>query len=80
MIKVGGSTTPEYEAFKPIDEQMDFHERLRLLYVVHPRAGPPRRLPPPQGARLPDDRRKWTSAELAAASSAPHQLPLQRGR
>jgi ATP-dependent helicase/nuclease subunit A len=30
--------TPEYEAFQPIDEQMDFHERLRLLYVACTRA------------------------------------------
>lgn len=31
-------STPEYEAFKPIDEQLDAHERLRLLYVACTRA------------------------------------------
>jgi ATP-dependent helicase/nuclease subunit A len=34
----GGLTTPEFEAFKPVDEQMDVHERLRLLYVAATRA------------------------------------------
>ena len=31
-------TTDEYEAWKPVDEQMDFHERIRLLYVACTRA------------------------------------------
>ncbi|MGO9341235.1 MAG: UvrD-helicase domain-containing protein [Acidimicrobiales bacterium] len=30
--------TEEYEAWKPIDEQMNFHERIRLLYVACTRA------------------------------------------
>ncbi|MCZ7529278.1 MAG: PD-(D/E)XK nuclease family protein [Acidimicrobiia bacterium] len=30
--------TEEFERFRPIDEQMDFHERLRLLYVGATRA------------------------------------------
>jgi ATP-dependent helicase/nuclease subunit A len=31
-------TTEEYEAWKPIDEQMGYHERIRLLYVACTRA------------------------------------------
>ena len=31
-------TTEEFERYKPIDEQMDFHEKLRLLYVALTRA------------------------------------------
>ena len=27
-------TTEEFERYEPIDEQMDFHEKLRLLYVA----------------------------------------------
>jgi ATP-dependent exoDNAse (exonuclease V) beta subunit len=30
--------TPEYTDFKPIDEQMEYHERIRLLYVACTRA------------------------------------------
>ena len=38
-IKVGTNTvTPEFEDFQPVDEQMDYHERLRLLYVACTRA------------------------------------------
>jgi ATP-dependent helicase/nuclease subunit A len=38
-LKVGGSIATEaFEAFKPIDEQMGYHERLRLLYVACTRA------------------------------------------
>ncbi|MDQ3538691.1 MAG: PD-(D/E)XK nuclease family protein, partial [Actinomycetota bacterium] len=67
-LKVGsGLTTPEFEAFKPIDEQMDFHERLRLLYVACTRAKDHlivslhRKLRDP-----PAEARKRTSAELIA--------------
>ncbi|MHB8593591.1 MAG: UvrD-helicase domain-containing protein, partial [Acidimicrobiales bacterium] len=31
-------TTDEYTGWKPVDEQMDFHERIRLLYVACTRA------------------------------------------
>ena len=31
-------STDEYEEWKPIDEQMDYHERMRLLYVACTRA------------------------------------------
>ena len=34
----GQVTTPEYEEWKPIDEQMGFDERIRLLYVACTRA------------------------------------------
>jgi ATP-dependent helicase/nuclease subunit A len=34
----GKVETPEFTEFKPIDEQMDFHERVRLLYVACTRA------------------------------------------
>lgn len=34
----GQVTTPEYDAWKPIDEQMGFDERIRLLYVACTRA------------------------------------------
>ncbi|CAN5915004.1 hypothetical protein BH23ACT10_BH23ACT10_05950 [soil metagenome] len=38
-LRVGRDlATPEYEDFKPIDEQMGHHERLRLLYVACTRA------------------------------------------
>ncbi len=32
------NTTPEYEAFAPLDEQLDAHEKIRLLYVACTRA------------------------------------------
>ena len=34
----GGVATDEYTEWKPIDEQMSFHERIRLLYVACTRA------------------------------------------
>ena len=33
-----GNSTPDYDDFVPVDEQMDSHERLRLLYVACTRA------------------------------------------
>ena len=33
-----GMHTGDFEAAKPVDEQMDFHERIRLLYVASTRA------------------------------------------
>ncbi len=39
MVRLrGGIESENYEAWKPIDEQMDAHERLRLLYVACTRA------------------------------------------
>ncbi len=34
----GNVTTQEFEALRPVDEQMEFHERIRLLYVACTRA------------------------------------------
>lgn len=66
--------TPEFADFQPIDEQMDHHERLRLLYVACTRARDHlvvsvHRKPP--GSRDSDQTR--TNAELiwGAASQAP---------
>jgi ATP-dependent exoDNAse (exonuclease V) beta subunit len=64
--------TPEFERFEPIDEQMDHHERLRLLYVACTRAKDHlvvslhrrRRRTPPTEERL------HTNAELLANASA----------
>ncbi len=36
--RVGDAESPEYSAFRPIDEQMDVEERKRLLYVACTRA------------------------------------------
>ncbi len=51
------NTTPVYDDFKPIDEQLDAHERLRLLYVACTRARDHlvvslHRTDPPRGASL----------------------------
>jgi ATP-dependent helicase/nuclease subunit A len=72
-------TTEEYDRYQPIDEQMEFHEKLRLLYVAATRARDhlvisvhrPDRVPP-------DERSTWTHAELlwAAARGAPHWVPF----
>jgi ATP-dependent helicase/nuclease subunit A len=72
--------TTDFEIAKPIDEQMGYHERLRLLYVACTRARDHlvvslhRRT---RAADQPDDR-KLTSAELLARAgeSAPHQVEL----
>jgi len=65
-------STAEYEDYKPIDEMMDHHERVRLLYVATTRARDHlvvslHRPAPPDSAR-DDDR--LTSAELLAAAAA----------
>jgi ATP-dependent exoDNAse (exonuclease V) beta subunit len=66
-LKIGRHvTTEEFERYLPIDEQMDFHEKLRLLYVAATRAQDhlvvsvhrsPKKEPQP-------DRTRWTHAEL----------------
>jgi ATP-dependent exoDNAse (exonuclease V) beta subunit len=66
-LKIGKHvTTEEFERYLPIDEQMDFHEKLRLLYVAATRAQDhlvvsvhrsPKKEPSP-------DRTRWTHAEL----------------
>ncbi|MEX2621327.1 MAG: UvrD-helicase domain-containing protein [Egibacteraceae bacterium] len=77
-LKVGtGLVTPEFEAFKPIDEQMDFHERLRLLYVActrtkdHLVVSLHRR----QRKNPPADTSRCTNAELVAGACADLDLP-----
>jgi ATP-dependent exoDNAse (exonuclease V) beta subunit len=72
--------TAEYELAKPIDEQMGYHERLRLLYVACTRArdhlvvSVHRKL----RSRPPDDERNLTNAELLASAceGAPSQVVL----
>ena len=68
-------TTEEYDRYQPVDEQMDFHEKLRLLYVATTRAKDHLVISVHRTAReLPDDRTTWTHAELLwrAAEGAPH--------
>ncbi|HXY92623.1 MAG TPA: 3'-5' exonuclease, partial [Acidimicrobiia bacterium] len=69
-------TTEEFDRYEPIDEQMDFHEKLRLLYVALTRARDHLVVSVHRTTRVPDpnDRQKWTHAELlwAAACEAPH--------
>ncbi len=58
-------TTEEFERYAPIDEQMDFHEKLRLLYVAMTRARDHLVVSVHRPAKAPaDDRTKWTHAEL----------------
>ena len=73
-------TTEEFERSAPIDEQMDFHEKLRLLYVALTRARDHLVVSVHRKERVrdTDDRTKWTHAELlwVAASEAPHWTEL----
>ena len=68
--------TPEFEDFKPVDEQMSHHERLRLLYVACTRARDHLAVSVHRKVRRrpADEERKLTSAELVAEASndAPH--------
>ena len=59
-------TTEEFERYKPIDEQMDFHEKLRLLYVALTRARDHLVVSVHRTDRKldPNERTKWTHAEL----------------
>jgi ATP-dependent exoDNAse (exonuclease V) beta subunit len=61
-----GVQTAEFELYKPIDEQMGFHEKLRLLYVACTRARDHLVVSVHRRARTPDpsDRRHWMHAEL----------------
>jgi ATP-dependent exoDNAse (exonuclease V) beta subunit len=73
-------STEEFERYQPIDEQMDFHEKLRLLYVALTRARDHLVVSVHRAARPLDDadRARWTHAELlwAAAELAPHWEPF----
>jgi ATP-dependent exoDNAse (exonuclease V) beta subunit len=72
-------TTDEFDRYQPIDEQMDFHEKLRLLYVAATRARDHLVVSMHRKDRSPpEDRAGWTHAELlwAAAKTAPDWTPL----
>jgi ATP-dependent helicase/nuclease subunit A len=65
--------TEEFERYTPIDEQMDFHEKLRLLYVALTRARDHLVVSVHRADRTLPDRSRWTHAELLwhAAEAAP---------
>lgn len=72
-------TTEEFERYAPIDEQMDFHEKLRLLYVAMTRARDHLVVSVHRPAKAPgDDQTKWTHAELVwhAAADQPGWEPF----
>jgi ATP-dependent exoDNAse (exonuclease V) beta subunit len=58
--------TEEFERYQPIDEQMDFHEKLRLLYVAATRAQDHLVVSVHRPARPPDPDhpQRWTHAQL----------------
>ena len=77
-VKVGkGLVTPEFAAHQPIDEQMGFDERLRLLYVACTRAQDHLVVSLHRNARkqAPDHDRKYTNAELIARACDDLDLP-----
>jgi ATP-dependent exoDNAse (exonuclease V) beta subunit len=66
--------TEEFERYAPIDEQMDFHEKLRLLYVAMTRARDHLVVSVHRPAKAPGtDRTTWTHAQLVwhATAEAP---------
>jgi ATP-dependent helicase/nuclease subunit A len=73
-------TTEEFERYEPIDEQMDFHEKLRLLYVALTRARDHLVVSVHRNVRATEqsERVRWTHSELlwAAAQAAPHWSTL----
>jgi ATP-dependent exoDNAse (exonuclease V) beta subunit len=72
-------TTEEFERYAPIDEQMDFQEKLRLLYVAMTRARDHLVVSVHRPAKTPgDDNAKWTHAELVwhAAAEQPGWEPF----
>jgi ATP-dependent exoDNAse (exonuclease V) beta subunit len=77
-------TTEEFERYEPIDEQMDFHEKLRLLYVAMTRARDHLVVSVHRSSREPGgERTTWTHAQLvwaAAAASAPGWVALPGAR
>ncbi|MFA9446567.1 UvrD-helicase domain-containing protein [Egicoccus sp. AB-alg6-2] len=73
-LKVGNDvSTEEYEAFKPIDEQLGYHERLRLLYVACTRAEDHLVVSLHRPAKPATGRSRMTNAQLLAeaAEAAP---------
>jgi ATP-dependent exoDNAse (exonuclease V) beta subunit len=72
-------TTEEFERYAPIDEQMDFHEKLRLLYVAMTRARDHLVVSVCRPAKEPGpDRTSWTHAQLVwdAAAGQPGWEPF----
>ncbi|MDP9334467.1 MAG: DNA helicase UvrD, partial [Actinomycetota bacterium] len=78
-----GVQTAEFELHKPIDEQMGFHEKLRLLYVACTRARDHLVVSVHRRAHVldPVDRTRWTHAELLwdAAAGAQSSEPNESG-
>ena len=71
-------TTEEFERYMPIDEQMDFHEKLRLLYVaLDPRPRPPRRVGAPHGSQARPNERPEVDPRRAAVGGGTG--PLRTG-
>jgi ATP-dependent exoDNAse (exonuclease V) beta subunit len=72
-------TTEEFERYAPIDEQMDFHEKLRLLYVAATRARDHLVVSVHRPAKAPgNDRTTWTHGQLVwdAAAGLPGWDPF----
>jgi len=69
----GGVESENYETWRPIDEQMDAHERLRLLYVACTRARDHlivslhRRVPSATGSK--ENSAAWALADAGAAGA-----------
>jgi ATP-dependent exoDNAse (exonuclease V) beta subunit len=73
--------TGDFDAAQPIDEQMGYHERLRLLYVACTRARDHLVVSlhrKSRGSKASPEDRKRTNAELLAdaCAEAPQQVPL----
>jgi ATP-dependent exoDNAse (exonuclease V) beta subunit len=73
--------TEEFERYQPIDEQMDFHEKLRLLYVAATRAQDHLVVSVHRPAAEPkvEHPEKWTHAQLlwhAAQAAEGHWEPF----
>ncbi len=62
--------TRDYEITRALDEQLDEHERRRLLYVACTRARDHLVVSLHSRRQLPDDPPSWTLAELLAAACA----------
>jgi ATP-dependent helicase/nuclease subunit A len=79
-LRIGGKvTTPEFRDLAPIDEQMSYHERVRLLYVACTRACDHLVVSLHRRARKHEPATtSRTSAEIlaAAAAEAPHAVPF----
>jgi ATP-dependent exoDNAse (exonuclease V) beta subunit len=65
------TVTDEFEKFKPLDEQMDFHEKLRLFYVACTRARDHLVVSLHRKARKKEPaREQMTAAELLSSAGA----------